>query len=185
MANIASFCMCYPLLWICIFVTATVTTFRSFHSDHSNFVTPLVLRCGNIISIMLHSVGVGNGRTYVTWASGRKLEASHTSKEFVLTLVPDLIRNENITVVEYVVTTPWYFVTPVLCVTVYLVTVYLHACTLLPRPSTLMCAFLLPRTITTFWPFLFCYPLVCPRLQLVEHRTRPWGWHRDRWGTQD
>jgi hypothetical protein len=55
---------------------------------------------------MLHSVGVGSGRTFVTWASGRKLEASSTSKEFVLALVPDLIRKEDITVVEYVDTTP-------------------------------------------------------------------------------
>ena len=61
---------------------------------------------GNNIPIMLHSVGVGSGRTFITWASGRRLQASGTSKEFVLTLVPDLIRNEDITAIEYVVTTP-------------------------------------------------------------------------------
>jgi hypothetical protein len=59
---------------------------------------------------MLHSVGVGNCQTFITWASGRKLKALGTRNEFVLTLVPDLIRNENVTVVEYVVTTPkWLF----------------------------------------------------------------------------
>jgi hypothetical protein len=57
---------------------------------------------------MLHSVGVGRGRIFVTWASGRKLEASSTSKEFVLALVPDLIRKEDITVIEYVDTTPLF-----------------------------------------------------------------------------
>lgn len=64
---------------------------------------------------MLRSVGVGLCRTFITWASGRKLEASNTSKEFALTLVPDLICKEDVATIEYVVAGPlcaYLFVTP-------------------------------------------------------------------------
>ena len=57
-------------------------------------------------AFIYYRAGVGIGRTFVTWASGRKLEALGTRKEFVLTLVPDLIRKETVTIVEYVVTSP-------------------------------------------------------------------------------
>ena len=53
-----------------------------------------------IVTFNRCSVGAGSGRAHITWASGRKLTADDTCKEFVLTLVPGLIREDDITTLE-------------------------------------------------------------------------------------
>ena len=72
-------------------------TLASLHHGHF----PQRCRGGNICVTFNHcSLGAGIGKVHITWASGRKLTANRTCKEFVLTLVPCLIRQEDITTLE-------------------------------------------------------------------------------------